>query len=98
MSGKMNYEKRKRDDKVINNSGAYSVEKEKSFNKYLEMLYHKKSFDAELFEKGMEYFNLGGILQEAKDEYKNNYSFVNGYNKAKRLAIIAEVEEKYKSK
>ena len=92
------YDNMHRQSKVINDSGKYSVEKEKSFNNYLRYLNNRKQFDKELYDNGIEYYNLGGILEDAKDELKNNLSFISGYNHAKRLAYVQEVEEKYNNK
>ncbi len=102
MSGIMKYNKRNRDDKVIiKNDASFSissVHKDEGFNKYLKQLNNAKNFDKELYNKGIEYFNLGGILDEAKDELRNNLSFISGYKHAKRVAYIQEIEEKYNNK
>ncbi len=99
MSGrKLDYDKLNRNKKVINNGSQYSVFKEEGFKKYLRYLDSVKGFDKELFDKGTEYFLNGGILEQAKDEYRNNKSFVNGYTHGKRLAMIQDIEEKYNKK
>lgn len=98
MSGRFNYDKFNRDKKVVNDSSQYIVDKEEGFKKYLRYLDSKKGFDKELFDKGTEYFLNGGILEQAKDEYRNNKSFVSGYSHGKRLPIVQQVEEKYSKK
>lgn len=94
----LDYRKLQNASKVISNSGAYSVEKEQSFNKYLKQLYENKTFDKDLFDKGNEYFNIGGSLENLTEELANNRSFISGYSHAKRLAFIEELEQKGKTR
>ena len=98
---KFRYNKFNRQSKVHFEDDSFaisSVYKEEGFNKYLKNLHYQKSFNQDLFDKGIEYYNFGGVLDEAKDEYKNNNSFVSGYMHAKRLALVKVVDEKYNNK
>ena len=94
----MDYRKIQNAKKVISNSGAFSVDKEQSFNKYLKQLYEIKTFDRDLFNKGVEYFNMGGSLEELTTEFANNRSFISGYSHAKRLALIEELDKRDKKR
>ena len=40
------------------------------------------------FNNGTQYFNMGGKLENAANELKNNKDFINGYNRAQRVSII----------
>ena len=94
------YDRLRRQSKVYKENSfiVHDLHIEDNFDKNLKKLNDSKNYDKELYDKGMEYYNLGGILEEAKDELKNNRNFINGYNRAKRLAYIQEIEEKYNNK
>lgn len=51
-------------------------------------LEHVKTFDKELFEKGLRWFEEGLSLDDASEELRNEFNFVNGFEKAKRLKDI----------
>ena len=53
-------------------------------------LEHKKVTDIDTFNKGVMWFESGLSLEDASDEMKNNFNFVNGYEKAKRMKNINE--------
>ncbi len=67
---------------------------EESFNRYLESLDREKNFRPELYELGEAFFNSGLSLEDADEELRNNTSFVNGYNRGKRIAFAKELEQK----
>lgn len=50
-----------------------------------------------IFEKGLTWFESGLLLEDAPLELRSNTNFVNGFNKGKRLALIAELQEKDKN-
>ena len=50
--------------------------------------------DLSIYEKGMEWFKSGLPLEDAPEELRKNTNFINGFNKGKRLAMIAELQEK----
>lgn len=59
-------------------------------DKWAKKLEHKKEFDEGTFYKGYEWFNNGLSLDEAPDDMKNNFNFVNGFEKARRIKNINE--------
>ena len=89
---KMNYEGLKKKDMAKPISGKYGIEAEKAFNEHLEKLAKTKDFNQKLFDKGVEYFNVGGSVENIPDELKNNRSFMTGYNHAARLAQIEKMD------
>ena len=52
---------------------------------------HNEPFDINIYNKGMEWYNSGLSLDEAPDNEKNNIHFVNGYERAERLARLEEL-------
>lgn len=54
---------------------------------------HTEAFDINVFNKGMEWFASGLSLEDASEEDKNSIHFVNGYERAKRLARIEEMKK-----
>ena len=89
-----NWDKLSQDRKVVNNGVKYSVEKQISEDKYLKQLDRNRRFDKNIYDKGVEFFNLGGKLDEAIDKYRDNDSFISGYQHAKRLAYISQMDNK----
>lgn len=57
-------------------------------DKYYYDLQHEVIRDKSIFDAGMEWFNNGFSLEDASDEMKNNHSFIDGFNKGKRLDAI----------
>ena len=53
-------------------------------------LEHKKVTDMSIFDKGVLWFENGLLLDDAPDDMKTNFNFINGFNKAKRLKNINE--------
>lgn len=51
-------------------------------------LEHVKEFDKATFEKGLEWFDSGLSLDDADISLRENFNFVNGFEKAKRLKDI----------
>ena len=104
MSGNMDFERNinwnkvEKQKKTTNDSGKYFMEKEESEEKYLKSLHDTKTFDRDLFNLGVEYYTNGGKLEDVKEEYRNNKSFLNGYARGERLAMIEQIEEKYSKK
>ena len=47
----------------------------------------------DIYEKGIAWFNTGFSLEDAPADIKNNTNFINGYEKGKRLALIASLQE-----
>ena len=83
--------------KHVYSYGVHLFNKDLDFNKKLEKLSGKKTnkFNQDLYDKGIEYFNLGGNIEEVTDDLKNDFSFLEGYNYAKRLVYIKQMEEKH---
>ena len=79
----------------------YSVLKQIIYNEIEKDIANKKKvgttktvpYDANIFNKGMEWYNSGLPLEEAPLDDKNNIHFVNGYERAKRLARIEEMKK-----
>ena len=46
------------------------------------------SFNQNLFNQGIKWFESGLSLDDANDEFRNNASFISGYNKGKWLEYI----------
>ena len=57
-----------------------------------------KHFDSNLFNQGMEWFRNGLTLEDAPDSFKNDASFIKGYNRGQRLAIIQELNSNSRSR
>ena len=88
---KMNYEAAKNHDNSKKISGKYGIEAEKSFNTHLKNINDSRNFSPRLFDKGIEYFNVGGDIDSLPAELKDNDSFMKGYEHAKRLSHIENV-------
>lgn len=50
-------------------------------------------YDPAIYDMGLNWGNEGLSLDDAPLEVKNNSNFINGFNKAKRLQLIAELEQ-----
>ena len=87
---KMNYDKEINRDKSKSTAGKYSIEAEQNFNKYLKSLNDERNFNKNLYDKGIEYYNVGGTEENIPNELKNNESFMTGYRYAERFAKINE--------
>ena len=48
----------------------------------------RDTYNPEIFDKGMLWFNEGMALADAPENIRNNTNFINGYKKAERLAKI----------
>lgn len=59
-------------------------------DRWSKSLEHKKVTDKNIFNKGYMWFENGLSLDDASDEMKNNFNFINGYEKAKRIKNINE--------
>ena len=59
-------------------------------DRWSKSLEHKKVTDKAILDKGFMWFENGLSLDDASDEMKNNFNFVNGYEKAKRMKNINE--------
>ena len=88
---KRNFEELRIKDASKSNSGKYSVEAEQNFNKYLKNIYGSKNFNKNLFDRGVDFFNLGGNLDNVPNELLNNDSFMRGYRYAERLSKIDSI-------
>ena len=91
---KFYYDKLHRNEKVNTTSGAYSFEKEQSFNKYLKSISKERNYNQKIFDMGVEFYQSGNRLEDAPEELRNNSSFISGFTHAKRLAMIEEIEKK----
>ena len=60
--------------------------------KYLKLLDTIRTFDADLYNLGENWYNSGLLLDEAPDEYKDNASFIKGYKKGERLEMIKNIQ------
>ena len=61
-----------------------------SKDRWSKNLEHKKVADKTIFDKGFMWYENGLSLDDASDEMKNNFNFINGYEKAKRIKNINE--------
>ena len=50
-------------------------------------------YDPAIYDMGLNWGNEGLSLDDAPLEVKNNSNFINGFNKAKRLQLIAELDQ-----
>ena len=50
-----------------------------------------KHFSKEIFDLGTEWSLAGKLLEEAREETKNDQSFIAGYERGERLKKIAEI-------
>ena len=49
-------------------------------------------YDSKIFEQGANWFNEGMNLEDAPESVRNNSNFIRGYDRAKRLALIVEMQ------
>lgn len=99
MSGsRLNYDKKLRDSKTQKPSSIIDISRQRTINEILKDMDHDKNFDREMYDKGTEYYEMGGKIEDLKDEYKNNRFFMSGYRRGQRLAYVKVVEEKYKKR
>ena len=96
MSNSINWDKvhRKENVKNVGNNITTGNNFEKDFLKYLKYNTNKRDFNQNLFNKGMEFYNIGGSIDDIPEPLKNNRSFMSGYEHAKRLALIEKIEKK----
>ena len=57
-------------------------------DKYYKDLEHEVVRDKTIFNAGMEWFNNGLSLDDANEDMRNNNSFIEGFEKGKRLDAI----------
>ena len=88
---KRNFEELRIKDASKSRSGKYSVEAEQNFNKYLKNIDSTKNFNKNLFDRGVDFFNVGGNLDNIPNELLNNDSFMRGYRYAERLSKIDSI-------
>ena len=69
------------------------IEEEKE-DKILKNLHQLATFQPDVFEKGEEWYKSGLSLDEVPEEFKTNRSFINGYKRGQRLAMIEEMQSK----
>ena len=85
--------------KILAKDISYSInEGRDTFEKKLKDLASKERFSSDLYNKGEQWFNSGLTLDEAPDELKNNNSFLNGFMRGHRLAIIEKLNKQGKSR
>ena len=56
----------------------------------LKHLEHMPVADKDIFNKGYTWFENGLLLEDAPEELRENFNFVNGFDKAKRVIAINE--------
>ena len=61
-----------------------------AMDRWSKNLEHKKVTNIDIFNKGYEWFESGLSLEDAPEEMKNDFNFVNGFEKAKRVKKINE--------
>lgn len=54
-------------------------------------LEHVKVYDSDMLNQGYDWFNKGASLEDAPEELRNNFNFINGFNKAQRLSQINDM-------
>ena len=86
-----NFEELRIKDASKSNGVKYAVEAEQNFNKYLKSIDGTKNFNKNLFDRGVDYFNVGGNLDKIPNELLNNDSFMRGYRYAERLSKIDNI-------
>ncbi len=62
--------------------------------KYLAHLENTRSFDRDTYNKGEEWFNSGLSLEDAPEILRGNMAFIKGFERGKRMAMIAEISKK----
>ena len=60
--------------------------------------YHNFTFEQDKYDKGVEWYNSGLGIEDAPVELQNNRSFVNGFKRGHRLALIEELTSKNKTR
>lgn len=91
--GNINFNLRpSREDKLSRDEKYYSIVDSSKNNTNYDFNYIS-SANYEIREQGEKWFNSGKRLEDASDELRNNNLFVIGYNHAKRLAMIMEIDK-----
>ena len=88
MAKGQNWDKIRRDRKVVNDGYAYLGEVEQGFQRQLANNVNNRDFNKKLYEKGIEFFNVGGKECDIPKELKESHSFITGYKYAERLKKI----------
>ena len=60
--------------------------------KVLKNLHIQSKISTESYKKGEEWYNSGLSLDDAPDEFREDYSFVYGFEHGKRLALIQKIQ------
>ncbi len=89
----VNIDRLKQIEKSRKDTGKFWLEKGRSEEKFLKSLDKRRSFSYDIFEEGVKFFNSGLTLDDAPDDKRTNNSFVTGFEHAKRLAKINEMEK-----
>ena len=70
-----------------------SVERDIREKNNMEKLTRKDSYNPQIFDQGILWFNEGLSLNDAPENLRNNTNFINGYKKGERLAKIEEMKK-----
>lgn len=80
--------KRRESEKKVNKNSKL-VSRDRWYTK----LEHSKVCDMNIFNEGVKWFYSGLSLDDAPDELRNNFNFINGFKKTERLeGINSELE------
>lgn len=89
---KENYKKFK---KRINTSWE---EIDRSHDNELRGLYVTKNLNREIYKQGEDWYRSGLTLADADESLQNDFSFVSGFERGRRLALIEESKSNSKTK
>ena len=90
MSERFGYSRKEK--REIRQGRQNAVEKDIREKANMEKMVKADRFDSKIFEQGANWFNEGMALEDAPDNVRNNSNFIRGYDRAKRIALIVEMQ------
>ena len=90
MSERFGYSRK--DRREIRKKNQDKIAKDVYIKGKLEGFVRSDAYNANIFEQGANWFNEGMSLEDAPENIRNNTNFINGYNKASRLAFIEKLK------
>jgi len=90
------YFKKQTDDNTRMRISYGKIEKKFNDERELKKIDESRNFSKDLFDKGTIWFDGGLSLEEAPENFRNNRSFINGFNYGKRLSLVKELQESIK--
>ena len=94
----MQYRDKREYGKIIRETNLNWVCCTNASKKKLATLHAIVSFEQDKYDKGLEWYNSGLGIEDAPVELQNNRSFVDGFKRGHRLALIEELTSKNKSR